>query len=82
MSGIVGDNFDKESGLIKSGVGIQKVASDPGSPADGEIWYNTTSGDLKINDEDAEGVIWSVKKVAAKPLAPLAVVDVNVADCT
>jgi len=50
MSGIVGNNFDKESGLIKSGTGIAQVASDPGSPAVGEVWYNTTTGDLKVND--------------------------------
>ena len=52
MSGIVGNNTDRESGLVKAAVGeIEDLASDPGSPADGEIWYNTTSGDLKINDD-------------------------------
>jgi|TARA_Y100000296_G_C5116160_1_gene227858 hypothetical protein len=58
MSGIVGDNFDQESGLVKSGaVGFKKVASDPGSPAVGEVWYNTTTGDFKVNDD---GVIKKV----------------------
>jgi len=51
MSGIVGDNFDQESGLVKSGaVGFKKVASDPGSPAVGEVWYNTTGNVFKFFD--------------------------------
>ena len=49
MSGIVGNNTDRESGLIKPAVGeVEKRASDPGSPVAGQIWYNTTSNVFKI----------------------------------
>ena len=48
MSGIISDNTDKDSGLIKTAeAGVEKLASDPGSPATGQLWYNTASGVFK-----------------------------------
>ena len=31
------------------GVKIQGVSSDPPAPFTGQVWYNTTSGDLKVD---------------------------------
>ena len=51
MSGIVGNNTDRESGLIKAAVGeVEKLASDPGSPVEGQIWFNTESNVFKFFD--------------------------------
>ena len=48
MSGIISNNTDKDSGLVKTGeIGVEQLASDPGSPATGQLWYNTTSGVFK-----------------------------------
>jgi len=30
------------------GYRIQVLASDPGSPLEGQVWYNTTTGSLKF----------------------------------
>ena len=51
MSGIVGNNTDRESGLVKAAVGeIENLASDPGSPAEGQIWFNTAGNVYKFFD--------------------------------
>ena len=51
MSGIVGNNTNRESGLVKAAVGeVEKLASDPGSPVEGQIWFNTTSNVFKYFD--------------------------------
>jgi len=51
MSGIVGNNTDRESGLIKAAVGeVEKLAADPGSPVEGQIWFNTESNVFKFFD--------------------------------
>ena len=39
-------NIDLNTNQLLNGV-IQNLASDPGSPAAGQIWYNTTSGLMK-----------------------------------
>lgn len=49
MSGILSDNTGRASGLVKAvGGGIEKVSSDPGSPAVGDVWFNTTTNLLKV----------------------------------
>jgi len=49
MSGIVGNNTDRESGLVKAAVGeIEVIAGDPGSPATGQIWYNSSANVFKF----------------------------------
>lgn len=51
MSGIVGNNTDRESGLIKAAVGeVEKLASDPGAPVEGQVWFNTTGNVFKYFD--------------------------------
>jgi len=51
MSGIVGNNTDRISGLVKLSVGeVEKLASDPGSPAEGQIWFNTAGNVFKFFD--------------------------------
>ena len=51
MSGIVGNNTNRESGLVKAAVGeVEKLASDPGSPVEGQIWFNTTGNVFKYFD--------------------------------
>ena len=36
---------------------ITKVASDPGSPTDGQVWYNTTEGNLKFYNNSVNKVV-------------------------
>jgi len=31
-----------------SGLNIKSLASDPANPLEGEMWYNSTSGTLKV----------------------------------
>lgn len=50
MSGKVGDNTGRSSGLLKavSSNEVESLSSDPGSPSNGQIWYNTTSNTFKV----------------------------------
>ena len=46
MSGIISDNADLHSGLVKTpsaNFEMQVVAGDLGSPSTGDIWYNSVS---------------------------------------
>jgi len=47
-SNIDNTSFSAVSSLASLTGTITKVASDPGSPTEGQVWYNTTSGDLKF----------------------------------
>ena len=56
MTGIISDNQGRSSGLVKAvGGGIEKVSSDPGSPAVGDVWFNTTTNLLKVRGYQATG---------------------------
>ena len=33
------------------GIRIQVIAGDPSNPVEGQVWYNTTSNDLKGQDD-------------------------------
>jgi len=35
------------TGVVATSASFQSLASDPGSPANGDVWYNTTSGTFK-----------------------------------
>jgi hypothetical protein len=47
-SNIDNTSFSAVTSLASLSGTITKVASDPGSPTEGQVWYNTTSGDLKF----------------------------------
>ncbi len=48
MSGIVSDNIDRQSGVIAEPSGGAEVRSDDPSASEGTVWFNTTSGVLKV----------------------------------
>jgi hypothetical protein len=48
MSGIVSDNIDRQSGVIAEAAGGAEVRSDDPSASAGTVWFNTTSGVLKV----------------------------------
>ena len=48
MSGIVSDNIDRQSGVIAEPAGGPEVRSDDPSASAGTVWFNTTSGVLKV----------------------------------
>ena len=48
MSGIVADNIDRQSGVIAEPAGGPEVRSDDPSASAGVVWFNTTSGVLKV----------------------------------
>ena len=48
MSGIVSDNIDRQSGVIAEAAGGAEVRSDDPSASAGTVWFNTTSGTLKV----------------------------------
>ena len=48
MSGIVADNIDRQSGVIAEPAGGPEVRSDDPSASAGTVWFNTTSGVLKV----------------------------------
>jgi hypothetical protein len=48
MSGIVGDNTDRQSGVIAEPSGGAEIRSDDPSASAGTVWFNTTSGTLKV----------------------------------
>ena len=48
MSGIVSDNIDRQSGVIEEPSGGAEVRSDDPSASAGTVWFNTTSGVLKV----------------------------------
>jgi hypothetical protein len=48
MSGIVSDNIDRQSGVIAEPSGGAEVRSDDPSASAGTVWFNTTSGVLKV----------------------------------
>ena len=47
-SNVNNTSFGSVTALAALSGTITKVASDPGSPTEGQVWYNTTSGDLKF----------------------------------
>ena len=47
-SNIDNTSFSAVSSLTSLTGTITKVASDPGSPTEGQVWYNTTDGNLKF----------------------------------
>ena len=48
MSGTVADNIDRQSGVIAEAAGGAEVRSDDPSASAGTVWFNTTSGTLKV----------------------------------
>jgi hypothetical protein len=48
MSGSVADNIDRQSGVIAEPAGGPEVRSDDPSASAGTVWFNTTSGVLKV----------------------------------
>ena len=48
MSGTVADNIDRQSGVIAEPAGGPEVRSDDPSASEGTVWFNTTSGVLKV----------------------------------
>ena len=48
MSGIVSDNIDRQSGVIAEAAGGAEIRSDDPSASAGTVWFNTTSGTLKV----------------------------------
>ena len=48
MSGTVSDNTDRQSGVIAEAAGGAEVRSDDPSASAGTVWFNTTSGVLKV----------------------------------
>jgi hypothetical protein len=48
MSGTVADNIDRQSGVIAEPAGGPEVRSDDPSASAGTVWFNTTSGVLKV----------------------------------
>ena len=55
MSGIISDNADVHSGLIKTpsaNMEMQVVAGD-GSPSEGDIWYNSVSKTFRCRNDSA-----------------------------
>jgi len=48
MSGIVSDNIDRQSGVIAEAAGGAEIRSDDPSASEGTVWFNTTSGTLKV----------------------------------
>ena len=48
MSGTVSDNIDRQSGVIAEAAGGAEVRSDDPSASEGTVWFNTTSGVLKV----------------------------------
>ena len=39
-----------------SGFNIKSLASDPANPLEGEMWYNSTSGTLKVYTKRSGGL--------------------------
>ena len=48
MSGIVSDNIDRQSDVIAEAAGGAEIRSDDPSASEGTVWFNTTSGTLKV----------------------------------
>ena len=48
MSGTVSDNTDRQSGVIAEAAGGAEVHSDDPAASAGTVWFNTTSGVLKV----------------------------------
>ena len=48
MSGTVSDNIDRQSGVIAEAAGGAEIRSDDPSASAGTVWFNTTSGVLKV----------------------------------
>ena len=48
MSGTVSDNTDRQSGVIAEAAGGAEVRSDDPAASAGTVWFNTTSGVLKV----------------------------------
>ena len=48
MSGTVADNINRQSGVIAEPAGGPEVRSDDPSASAGTVWFNTTSGVLKV----------------------------------
>jgi|TARA_Y100000310_G_scaffold239032_1_gene242580 hypothetical protein len=54
MSGTISNNISQSSGSITApSGGIQILASDPGSPTTGQVWYNSTTNTLKYYNGSA-----------------------------
>lgn len=68
-SGGVGLNIATNGGLvISSGVlvrGLRIVSSDPGSPADGDTWYNSTTGSPKVTTKGLPAAVQQMLFVSA-----------------
>ena len=48
MSGTISDNIDKQSGVIAEPAGGVDVESSDPAASEGTVWFNTTSGVLKV----------------------------------
>ena len=48
MSGTISDNIDKQSGVISEPAGGVDVESSDPAASEGTVWFNTTSGVLKV----------------------------------
>ena len=48
MSGTISDNIDKQSGVISEPAGGVDVESSDPAASEGTVWFNTTSGTLKV----------------------------------
>ena len=59
MSGIVSDNIDRQSGVIAEAAGGAEVRSDDPSASEGTVWFNTTSGVLKVYRLQLTAGTWS-----------------------
>ena len=49
MSGTISDNIDKQSGVISEPAGGVDVESSDPSAEEGLVWFNSTSGVLKVS---------------------------------
>jgi hypothetical protein len=56
MSGTVADNINRQSGVIAEPAGGPEVRSDDPAASEGTVWFNTTSGVLKVYRNAA---VWS-----------------------
>ena len=55
MSGIISDNADVQSGLVKTpsaNFTMQTIAGD-GSPSEGDIWFNSVSKTFRCRNDSA-----------------------------
>ena len=59
MSGTVADNIDRQSGVIAEPAGGPEVRSDDPSASEGTVWFNTTSGVLKVYRLQLTAGTWS-----------------------